>query len=361
MTRYFLTIVFLILALTRASAQQIESPKLSPSPSTDKQAALIKEGVALHDQGDFDGAIRKYEEALAENPANVAALYELGFSYSMKKDYKKSLETAYRGAQYKSEMLGGFYLLAGNNLDQLGDTKKAVEVYKSAIKVLPNNSLIHYNLALAYKHLNKPDEVKKSLKTALLLDPQHPSSHLALAAHYFDNEYRTPALFAAARFLTLEPKTARAAAALKIVQDVLRGGVSAGSKPNEINIFVNMNAKKDEGDFGSLDLMLGLSSAVGHTEKSKGKSEMQLLVEQVDTVLAILSETGAKKDQSTFVFKYYVPYFVELKQKNFVEPFVYYTFQQSNNKEVGDWLSANSGRVMQFLIWSKQYQWPKSI
>src|SRR3712207_2267485 len=123
------------LAVTAAAQRQkLPEPKLTPAPSTDKQLSLIREGVSLHDGGDYDGAIRKYSEVLAESPTNALALYELGYAYSAKKDYAKSLEAAYRGAQYKSDQLPNFYLLIGNNLDLLGDAAGSIEVYRQGLK-----------------------------------------------------------------------------------------------------------------------------------------------------------------------------------------------------------------------------------
>lgn len=345
----------------QALASQIESPKLTPVPSTEQQTRLIKEGIALHDKGDFDGAIRKYDEALAENPHNVFAIYEMSFAYFLKKDYRKSLEVGMRGAQYKSDMLHRFYVTVGNSLDQLGEPKKAVEVYKSGLKLAPAEAMLHYNLAITYLNLKKPDEAKKSLKAAAASDPKHASSHLALAAHFYNTGYRTPSLFAAARFLTLEPQTARSDVALRLMREVLGGGVTAGKNPNEINISINMNPKKDEGDFDSIEMMLGLSKAVGSLEESKGKSEIRLLVEQVDSLLAVVSENEDAKKGTSFVYKYYVPYFVEMKQKGLVEPFVYYTHQRSNIPGVREWVETHSGRVLQFLTWSKNYRWPAEI
>lgn len=42
--------------------------------------AMVREGVALHDKGDFIGAIAKYDAALKVWPRNGWALYEKGFS-----------------------------------------------------------------------------------------------------------------------------------------------------------------------------------------------------------------------------------------------------------------------------------------
>src|SRR5687768_10719859 len=132
-----LSTIFALLCAA-ATARQLPDLKLEAAPSTEQQTLAVREGIALHDRGDFDGAIRKYEAVLAENPSNALALYEMSFAYSEKKDYKKALEVAYRGAQYKSEHLAGFYLLIGNNLDLLGEPDKAIEVYRKGIKLFPN-------------------------------------------------------------------------------------------------------------------------------------------------------------------------------------------------------------------------------
>jgi tetratricopeptide (TPR) repeat protein len=348
-----------VMLLVSASAQQIDPPKLTPSPSTEQQNKLIKEGIALHDRGDYDGAIAKYEEVLKENSSNVMALYEMAFSYAMNKDYRKSLETAYRGTQYKSPIQVRLYTLIGNDLDLLGESKKAIDIYQAAIKMFPDESLLYYNLAITYNNLKKPEEAKKSLKRAAQLNPNHTSSHLLLGSVFYRTNYKTPALLAVSRFLILEPGSERAAGAYRIFQEILQGGVSQGKTSKDINISVDFSAKKDEGDFGAVDMAMGLSKAAGMTEGSKGKSEMQLLVEQLETFFAILSETDPKGDRSKFVWKYYIPYFTELKKRNYVEPFAYHVSQRSNVDGVQQWLKANGNRVNEFLTWSKQYQWPK--
>ena len=354
-----LTLLLVLLSFTAVIAQQIEAPKLTPTPATDSQKRLINEGVALHDRGDYDGAIAKYEEVLRENPTNDLALYELAFSYQMKKDYKKSLELGYKGAQYKSDNLILFYVLIGNNLDELGESKKAVEVYRRGIKLNPDDHMLYYNLAITYSGLNDAEEAKKNLKKSAFLNPNHGSSHLALAQLFQKTRYKTPALFAVMRFLVVEPNSRRSPNAYQMFSELMGAGVSPGKSPTDINIFVDFGGKKDEGDFGSLEMTLGLTKAASMTEKNKDKSEAQRLVDQISTFLAIVSESDPKGDKSKFTWRYYIPYFIELKKRNYVEPFAYYISQTSNISGVAEWLEANGGQVNQFLSWSKGYQWPK--
>ena len=352
-------LLLLFTFVTLAAAEDLKPPKLTPTPSTEKQTALIKEGIALHDRGDYDGAIEKYQEVLKENPDNVLALYEMGYSLSMKKDYKKSLEAAYRGAQYKSDLLGMFYVSIGNNLDITGETKKSVEVYKKGIELMPAEQLLYFNLAVTYLNLNKPDDAKKNLKKAAQLNPNHPGTHRALGNLFSQTGYNIPAIFALSRFLVLEPKSNRAAETFPFFKQLLMGGATPGKNANEINIFFNINEKKDEGDFGAMSMVISLGGALTISDKNKGKSELEGFVGQLDKFFAVLAEQTDKADKSKFTWKYYVPYFVEMKKRGFAEAFAYHISQSSKMDGVEEWLKANDARVSEFLAWSKGYRWAK--
>jgi hypothetical protein len=83
--------------------------------------------------------------------------------------------------------------------------------------------------------------------------------------------YKTPSLLAALRFLILEPSSKRSDAALALVRKVMQAGVSQGKDDNSINIFINTAAKKDEGDFTVIDLVVSMAKAAEKTEKNQGQ------------------------------------------------------------------------------------------
>jgi tetratricopeptide (TPR) repeat protein len=340
-------------------AQEIAAPKLTPSPSSEKQDLLVREGIALHDRGDYQGAIRKFQEVLSENPDHAMALYELGFSYFSNKDYKLSLEIAFKGAQYKSEYLSGFYVLIGNNLDHAGDREKAIKVYKSAIKLFPGDAQLHYNLAVTYISANKFDDAKQSLKSAVASDPNHRSGHLGLSQLYHKDNYKIPALLAMCRFLVLEPTSQRSGPALQRVGELMAGGASKGADEKNITITLDPSAKTDEGDFNAISMAVSLLSAARHLDKNKNKTEIQMIADDFDTLFSVLSEAKSDKKQSGFAWNYYRPYFVEMKSRKHVEAFCYYICQAGKSDEVQRWLAQNYEKVKAFLDWSKTYQWTK--
>lgn len=356
MLRKIPTLIFMtILLASVVAAQKLEPPTLDSTPLTPQQQQLMREGVALHNKRDYDGAISRYQEVLKENPNNGSALYEMAFAYSMKKDYSKSMEYAYKAAQYRGDTLPLVYTLIGNNLDETGNPKKAIEVYKMGIKNLPPHFMLHFNLAVTYSRQGQLEDARAEVKKAVALNPKHTTSHFLLSTLFIKGNYKMPALLAASRFLVLEPNSQRSAAALQIVHGVMQGGVSRGNNPNEINIFVDPSPKKDEGDFSAVEMFIGLGKAASLTEKNKGKSAIQLLVEQFESLFTMLGET--KAERSKFTWSYYVPYFLEMKKRGLVEPFVYIIYLTSNDPEVRQWLQENETRVREFLAWSNGYQW----
>jgi hypothetical protein len=53
-----------------------------------------------------------------------------------------------------------------------------------------------------------------------------------------------------------------------------------------------------------------------------------------------------------------MPYFMELRQKNLVEPFVYYVSQNVDAPGIQEWMAAHQDAIQAFVAWNKAYVWP---
>jgi tetratricopeptide (TPR) repeat protein len=326
-----------------------------PSPSSPAQQALVQEGVALHDAGDYDGAIRKYKQVLADTPNEVSALLEISLSYFEKKDYENALAFAKQGAEIKSGLLPGFYMTIGSILDETGKGQDALAIYKTAIERFPNVALLHYNMAVSLLKSGKQSEARNELEESLVRDPNHASSHALLGQLYHDTGYRIPAVLALSRFLVLEPESPRAQGFIPVLQQLITGNVSSGRGRNKMTITVDPNAKKDEGDYGAIELGMAMSVAVAATKEGKNKSAFESLVTTYKIIGELMSATA--KEGTGFAATYYGPYFGEMVARDHVHAFVFDAWRSSRLEGAADWRKRNEAELQKFEMWSRAYRW----
>lgn len=333
------------------------TPSIEPQQTDQSQSDLIKKGISLHDQGKYDNAIEKYKQALKLNPQNVWALYEMAYSYSTLGDYNKSIEACSEGIKYKSPYLPSLYVQMGTSYDNINEPQKAVSVYKKGIELYPENYLLHFNLGITYLNSKNVKEAKNYFKKSVVLKPEHASSNIALAEIYFNENYKIPSLLAYFRFLILEPVSQRCSSAIENIQVLMASGVQAKDESHkEINLFVPSDEPIDDGDFGAINLGLTMSRALRYTEESDGKSELELLKSEIESMFQIMYELSENENHEGFVWKYYAPYFIELKQKGFIDPFVNHIFSASDLPEIKNWMETNEDKYREFLDWSRMFK-----
>ncbi len=351
--------ILLILAFT-AFGQKLGKPTLTPSPLTPAQEKTLQEGVVLHDAKNFVDAIAKYRSILAENPNATGAMYELAYSLNDKGDKLEAMELANKGTRYISDELPLFYLLMANNLDDLGKSDDAIKIYQDGIKHLEDKAFagyrasLQYNLGVTYVKLKKYLEARAALKSAVENNFAYASPHFLLSMVYNGTKYKIPAFLAAARFVSLEYNSQRTASSARLLTEILKPA-SKDPKTGNIQIFLNMDAPKDEGDFGIFDLLLGTLTTVKGDE-DKNKTDNEMFVDAIGTVIALLSED--KKIKSTFVGKNYVPFMVEMKKLGHVEAFgnVVLFINDNNNADAAKWIKANDAKISAFITWAKAYR-----
>jgi len=74
--------------------------------------------------------------------------------------------------------------LKGNALSRKGNFEEAVDAYKKSIERNPNATVAHFNLALAYKNLNKPKEAAVAFKKTVELEPGNLDARYSLGNVY---------------------------------------------------------------------------------------------------------------------------------------------------------------------------------
>lgn len=308
--------------------------------------SLIQQGIELHDNGEYEKAIEKYNEALEIQPNSSLANYEISYSYLALQDYKNAEKYSKLVIDSKNGNELHSYIVYGTALDLLGKTKKSIKAYEKALEEY-DHYLLHYNHAISCFNSGEIEKAYKSALNAIMNNASHASSHLLLSNIMEQQGSRIKTVLPLYFFLLIEPNSSRSNSVYQMLTSKLDYGVEKTSEKN-INVSIPFNESEDS-DFGVVEMMISLSKASNYTEDNVGKTEMELFAENNKSIFSVLGEL--KKDNKGFWWEFYVPFFYDIVQNNHSKAYSYYISQSSGKQEVYDWVESNGEELDNFLNW----------
>lgn len=352
---------FLSLLLSFSFAVPLAAQETSMPSASDVALVLMREGMELRHGGNMESALELYHQALEIDPENANVLYELCISYFQLGDYDKSIEYGERGLKRDSELRSQFYSAIGSCYDNMGESEKAVAMYEKGIAADPAAPMLRYNLALTLANKGDLAGAETAIKDELLVNPEHPSSHMLLAILYAARNERVPALLGTVRFLVLEPDGPRSDDALRRLKGLLTTGVKQPKKDangrGDVNILLDMG-KSTEGDFKGIDMMLGIMTA-GTLIDSVPASEFRNMQKLLSMTLGMIGEKKKGESGKGFAAEYYVPYFAAVHDSGKTDILVRTILMSHDDPEAEAWLGQveNMKAVQDFIAWSREFAW----
>jgi Tfp pilus assembly protein PilF len=143
----------------------------SSSSSTPAQTAnhLIQSALKAQSKGNRAQAVKDLQAAIAANPANAIAYYDLGVIYQQANDANDAI------AQYHKALLANpNYKPALFNLAisyTTSDPGQAISLYNQLLALNPNDANVLFNLGLLLIANNQSTDGHADLKKAIALSP----------------------------------------------------------------------------------------------------------------------------------------------------------------------------------------------
>ena len=146
-----------IIAFICISLTSYLSPLTSYS-QTDRQ--YVRQGNKLYRSGDFANAEVSYRKAIEKNPLNPQAAYNLGNALMAQKKDSAAIEQFQNAAKLETNPLRKYR--AFHNMGVICQGHKmyaeAIEAYKNALRLNPEDNETRYNLVLCKHQKNKQDQ-----------------------------------------------------------------------------------------------------------------------------------------------------------------------------------------------------------
>jgi len=182
-------------------------PETPEAVSGDTEAVkLYNEGAALYNSGDIDGAIAKFEAAVASKPDMTEALTLLTGLYADRGEFDKSLD--YANQVLEIEPQNPQALLARfDALSALGRKDDAAQALEAAKAVAPPEDVAKriYNMGAKAQRKGDRDEAIADFAQAVEIDPTMAPALSALAGMYLTQKDYAKAASTADKLLQLKP------------------------------------------------------------------------------------------------------------------------------------------------------------
>jgi len=319
---------------------------LSQTEDEEKINKMVQDGIFLHDKKEYSKAIKKYKEAFHIDAKSALAHYELALTYTEMGDYNNASYHANKVIKQKGDYLIQAYMVKGTILDEKGNTKKSIKLFKKAQKKTDGHYLLNYNLGINYFKIGDLDNASEQFAKAIRRNKVHASSHLYLALAQKRKQEIVPSLLPTYYFLLLEPKSERANNAHRLLDDNLNGNVSLDAiDDKQINITIDDDKNNK---YSSVEMIIGMSSAANHSEENKSISKTSLFINNTRLIMGSLA--GLNLPQEDIWTELYIPFYDRLERSEHFETFCYYILQ-SANANADKWVLDHTDRVEALFDW----------
>ncbi len=313
----------------------------------------IENGIALHDEGKYQQAIKQYEKALKINKKSTLAHAEIAYSYIGLNNAKMALKhvnRAFKGD--KSDNFPMIYVLKGNVLDNMGKTKQAVKIYKQGIARHPDMPMLYFNLGITHMRAGENTKAKNAFITSISKNYSHASSHYYLGKLMEEENEKIPAMLAYYFFLLLEPETVRAD---EIYDRLLELSIGSGvvEKTGKDEISITLNEESLGSGFSSIELFLSLQNAKNLGDEAyQKKTKTEKLTANTESFFNLMSEM--KAENQGIWWDFYTPHFAHMVECKVITTFCYH-IGLSKGGDIALWMEAHEEEAIDFVNCVNEY------
>jgi Ca-activated chloride channel family protein len=135
------------------------------APAGAEVEKALEEGRRAFDAGEYDKAMKTYNEALLEEPDSPRLFFNQANVYYRKKNFDKAA-ALYQKALLSDDpqLTGAAHYNLGNALFRLEQYAESIEHYKESLKLRPGNPDTQYNIEFARKKLEEQEKQKQRRK-----------------------------------------------------------------------------------------------------------------------------------------------------------------------------------------------------
>ncbi|MFN7967231.1 MAG: tetratricopeptide repeat protein [Acidobacteriota bacterium] len=335
----------------------------------DEVQSIVDQGIVKHDQRDYAGAIELYRRALALDPNDPEANYELAYSLNASKQYDAALDQVMTALIKPGAVKVRLYEMSGTALDSQGRFAEGEAEFRKALAIDPNDANASFNLGICLVKQQKWLDAIAPFQLDLEYRPNHQAAWAGIAAAADEVGLRLQAILALLRYAAVTKDPSNAAGSTNRAWDLLMKGVTHSAGGSNITLNVDSDEFGADPSRGAANLMVGLLAAGRHLEEHKNQTNSEFMAESI-TKLANFAIEMADAHQSdeesappppefaadSFWRRHLYNYFSELGRLDLTQAMIFSLRAPLGEKGVAKWLKKNADKVEEWNDWQSRWK-----
>lgn len=170
-------------AMSRTDVQTLSAWNASRKPGTlSPVSALFFLGRSAFRNDSLESAVRHFEEAITLDKDDADSWHWLGRCREKLGDNEGAVKAYMKSASLSPT--GNTYWRLGDVLARMRDEDGAIAAYLTACQQLPNDTLVHYSLAVAFYNADRLDDAIAASKEVVRIDPKNVDAKILLGETY---------------------------------------------------------------------------------------------------------------------------------------------------------------------------------
>jgi len=330
----FSVFIFAVLLSKSVDGQKVQNIKYIDS---------ISLGLSYADTGAYAKAAAIFERVPPGDTNYTLALLEDAVAKESLGQDSAAIAICYKGLRQDTGYKPDFYNVLANTFIDEGRDSNAVKLLQDT--VLPkcaNNHKLYCMLGIAQYKMNKYSDAINSFEKSIDLDIYDALSHYYLGRCCMEQGRLIPALLSLQFYLVIQPQSGRSYTAVGMIQEM-----TENKYQYDKSYAVGFSQYHDSA-FAELDLLIRSKIAINKQYKPTTKinymfvKQIQLFCEQ----LKYVPNTG------NYWMEKYVPFFVGLQQKKYLEPYLYFIISSVNDPKIQNGIIKNRNKLKKFAKWA---------
>lgn len=166
-------------------------------------------GFIQQHQGNLEGSIRNYRDAVRMNPRYFEAHNNLGYALQLQGQARAAIESCKKAIEINPTFIEAYHNL-GQILQSCGDLKGSADCYRQLVDLLPDNPDTHNAFGVALYLKGDLEAAISSYKKAIRLDPRYSEAYNNMGGAQLANGEPAAAVASCKQAIEIKPDYANA-------------------------------------------------------------------------------------------------------------------------------------------------------